>query len=190
MNTSTEEILSAIKEANADNVILLPNNSNIILACKQAKELCKDVNVFIVETKTIQEGYYGLSMMMGSESDPNVLVEQISQGKDMMISAFVAKAIREYKLHDEVRDAGDYVGYIDKTIISGSKDLKQTAIDLVDNIKDIDNKEVMFIFFGESVSEELALEIKEAINEKYPYLEIGLINGKQPVYELLIGVNV
>ena len=54
MNTSTEEILSAIKEANADNVILLPNNSNIILACKQAKELCKDTNVFIVETKTIQ----------------------------------------------------------------------------------------------------------------------------------------
>ena len=190
MNTSTEEIIQAIKDANADNVILLPNNSNIILACKQAKELCENTNVYIVESKTIQEGYYALSMMMGSESDPDVLVEQMNAGKDLMISAFVAKANKDYSYPTHSGKAGEYVGYLDETILSGSNDLFETTMSLIDQIEDIDNKEVMFLFFGENVDEEMANKIKEMINDKYPYLEIGLINGKQPIYDLLIGVNV
>ena len=190
MNTSTEEILQAIKDANADNVILLPNNSNIILACKQAKELCENTNVYIVESKTIQEGYYALSMMMGSESDPDVLVEQMNAGKNLMISAFVAKANKDYSYPTHSGKAGEYVGYLDETILSGSNDLFETTMSLIDQIEDIDNKEVMFLFYGENVDEEMANKIKEMINDKYPYLEIGLINGKQPIYDLLIGVNV
>ena len=190
MNTSTEEIVYAIKEANADNVILLPNNSNILLACKQAKELVDNVNVYIVETKTIQEGYYGLSMMMGSEDDPKVLVEQINNGKDLMKSAFVAKAIRDYKYQDVSGHTGDYVGYFDKEIVCNSNDLLECANKLIDSIEDIEDKEVMFIFYGESVSDENANLLKEQLEEKYPYLEIGLIDGDQPVYDLLIGVNI
>ena len=190
MNTSTEEIVNAIKEVNADNVILLPNNSNILLACTQAKELVDDVNVYIVETKTIQEGYYGLSMMMGSEKDPDVLVEQINAGKDLMQSAFVAKATRDYKYQDVNGKAGDYVGYFDKDIVCNSVDLFTCAHQLVDSIEGIEDKEVMFIFYGESVSDEEAEEFKEQLEEKYPYLEIGFIKGDQPVFDLLIGVNV
>ena len=149
-----------------------------------------DVNVYIVETKTIQEGYYGLSMMMGSEKDPDVLVEQINAGKDLMQSAFVAKATRDYKYQDVNGRAGDYVGYFDKDIVCNSADLFTCAHQLVDSIEGIEDKEVMFIFYGESVSDEEAEEFKEQLEEKYPYLEIGLIKGDQPVFDLLIGVNV
>ena len=189
MNTSTEEIVNAIKDVNADNVIVLPNNSNILLACKQAKDLVDDVNVYIIETKTIQEGYYGLSMMMGNETDPEVLVEQINEGKDLMQSAFVARATRDYKYQDKAGKAGEYVGYFDDDIVCGSSDLLKCASELIDSIKDIDDKEVMFIFYGENVTDEQAEELKESICEKYPYLEVGLIKGNQPVYDLLIGVN-
>ena len=189
MNTSTEEIVNAIKDVNADNVIILPNNSNILLACKQAKDLVDDVNVYIIETKTIQEGYYGLSMMMGNETDPEVLVEQINEGKDLIQSAFVAKATRDYKYQDKTGKAGEYVGYFDDDIICGSSDLLKCANELIDSIEDIDDKEVMFIFYGENVTDKQAEELKESINEKYPYLEVGLIKGNQPVYDLLIGVN-
>lgn len=190
MNTSTEEILQAIKEANADSVILLPNNSNIILACKQAQELCEDAKVYLVESKTIQEGYYALSMMMGNETDPDALIDQMNAGKDLMVSAFVAKANKDYSYPSHSGKAGEYVGYLDDEILSGSNDLFETTINLIDQIDGIDDKEVMFIFYGDNVSEEEALRIKEMINDKYPYIEIGLINGKQPIYDLLIGVNI
>ncbi|MBR0295618.1 MAG: DAK2 domain-containing protein [Bacilli bacterium] len=188
MNTSTEEILSAIKEANANNVILLPNNSNILLACRQAKELCNDTNIYIAETETVQEGYYGLSLMMGSETDPEVLLDGILSGKDMVTSAFVAKANKDYKIKDKIGHAGQYIGYIKKDIIAGSDSLVKTAMDLIDNIDEIDEKEIMFIFYGEDVNVDEINTIKEMIEEKYPYLEIGIIEGKQPIYDLLIGV--
>ena len=129
-------------------------------------------------------------MMMGSEKDPDILVEQINEGKNLIESAFIAKATRDFKYQDVSGNAGEYVGYFDKDIVCNSTSLLECANELVDSIDGIEDKEVMFIFYGETVSDEEAELFKSQLEEKYPYLEIGLIKGDQPVFDLLIGVNV
>ena len=84
----------------------------------------------------------------------------------------------------------EIVGYFDKDIVCNSTSLLECANELVDSIDGIEDKEVMFIFYGETVSDEEAELFKSQLEEKYPYLEIGLIKGDQPVFDLLIGVNV
>ena len=189
MNTSTEEIIEAVKRANADNVILLPNNSNIVLACQQAQELYKDSSIYVVKTKSIQEGYYGLSMMVPSE-DPLEVVEQISSGMEMIISGFVARAIKDFKYQNKDGHINEYLEYFDGKIISANVNRKEALLELIDAIPDIDDKEVLSIFYGQEVKLDEVNELVEKINEKYPYLEVGVINGKQDIYDYLIGVNV
>ncbi len=188
MNTSIEELLTAFKEANADNIILLPNNPNVLLAVNQAKEIYKDSKIYVAPTITLQEGYSALSMMMGSEEDPEVLFKQIQDGHGRIYNGFVAKSFRDSKLDGITTNAGDYVESIDHKIVGANKDIVDAVVELFEKIPDIDNKEVAFSFYGQSINEEIIEQIQERLSDKYPYLEVGFIPGKQDVYDFLFGI--
>ena len=187
MNTSTEDIINAFKAANADDIVLLVNNPNIFLAAKQAIELYSQSNVYLVDSKSIQQGYFALSTMMQdgtAEEIYEVMQEQI-QNIDV---AFVAKTSKDSLTNGVTSHKGDYIGVLNGKIMNANLDRLDATCELFKNIPDIEDKEIAYIFVGEDVSEDEAEELKANLEDLYPYLDIGLIYGKQRIYDYLIGV--
>ena len=189
MNTSVTELLDAFDRVNADNIILLPNNKNILLAAKAAIEMYDKSKVYLVETKTIQEGYFGLSMSVLTEQDPEVLFNTIKENSKLIIPCLVAKTTKD-ALMDGVRTLkGEYIEYVDETVVGSKLMRKDAVLEMIDKIENIEDKEMMFIIYGQDVSLEEVEDIKASLEDKYPYLEIGILEGKQDVKDYLIGVN-
>lgn len=187
MNTSVSEMVDAFKYANADEIILLPNESNMCKAAHQAADLYKDSNVRVIETKTIPEGYYILTMRLGMEEDEN-LYYNLKASLSGVTPLIVFKSGKDANVNNEVAPKGSYVESIRHDLVGFKADRKEATLELLSKIEDLSSKEVMFIFYGQMVSEEEANDILNAINETYPNLEVGLVPGKQDVYDLLIGV--
>ncbi len=187
MNTSVSEMVDAFKYANADEIILLPNESNMCKAAHQAADLYKDSNVRVIETKTIPEGYYILTMRLGMEEDEN-LYYNLKASLSGVTPLIVFKSGKDANVNNEVAPKGSYVESIRHDLVGFKADRKEATLELLSKIEDLSSKEVMFIFYGQMVSEEEANDILSAINEAYPNLEVGLVPGKQDVYDLLIGV--
>ena len=187
MNTSVAEMIDAFKIANADKIILLPNESNMCKAAHQAAELYKDSEVQVIETKTLQEGYFVLSNKAGFD-DEDEMYDMLAEVPSMLSSLIVFKSGKDANVGDQVAPKGSYVASIRHDLVAFSKNRKEATLKLLDSIEDIRTKEVMFIMYGQMVMPNEMNEILEMINEKYPNLEVGLIDGKQDVYDLLIGL--
>lgn len=187
MNTSVNEMIDAFKLANADEIILLPNESNMCKAAHQAASLYKDSKVRVIETKSLQEGYYILSMKMGLEEDDS-LYDSLVASLENITPVTIFKSAKEAKIGKLVAPKGSYVESIRHKLVGYKDNLIDATIDLLDNLDGLSSKEVCFIIYGQMVSEEIAGNIVNKINEKYPSLEVGLVDGKQDVYDLLIGL--
>lgn len=186
MNTSVAEMIDAFKIANADKIILLPNEANMCKAAHQAAELYKDSEVLVIDTTTIQEGYFALSNAMGLEEDE--VFDGVKSCLDVLSSLVVFKSGKDALIGEEVAPKGSYVASIKHQLVCYADNRKEATMKLLANIEDINSKEVMFIIYGQMVSSEEVQEILDEINKKYPNLEVGLIEGKQDVYDLLIGL--
>ena len=188
MNTSTAEMVDAFKQANADTIILLPNESNILLAAKQAKELYKDSEIRLIETKNIPQGYSALSMLMLSDN-PDEVYNSLLEGASSVLSGFVAQSSRESTIQGKISTKGSYIEGIDDKLISFKENRKDAVIDLLSHISDIKDKQVLFLIKSKNVPDTEAEEVVSIINEKYPNLEVGLIDGKQDIYDYYLGVD-
>lgn len=188
MNTSVSEMIDAFKYVNADEIILLPNETNILKAAQQAAELYKDSKVYVVPTHNIQEGYAALNMHMGDEENGQEVYEALKMGAESITPYIVFKSGKDAKVGTTVAPKGSYVGSKGKKLLTFAPRRTAATLRLLKKIEDIDDREVLFIIYGQMVTEEAALELVSAINEKWPSLEVGLINGKQDVYDLLIGL--
>ena len=188
MNASTAEMVDAFKKANADTIILLPNESNILLAAKQAKELYKDSEIRLIETKNIPQGYSALSMLMLSDN-PDEVYASLVDGASSVLSGFVAQSSRDSSICGKVSQKGNYIEGIDDKLISFKENRSDAVIDLLSHISDIKDKQVLFLIKSKNVSDEEADSTLNKIQSLYPNLEIGLIDGKQEVYDYLLGVD-
>lgn len=189
MNTSVVELLDTFDRVHADNIILLPNNKNIILAAKTAIEMYEKAKVYLVETNSIQEGYFALSMSVLTENDPEVLFDEIKQNAQLIIPCLVAKTTKDALINNVQTYKGEYIEYVDETVVGSNLIRKDAILDMIDKIEGIEDKEMMFIIYGQSVPKEEAEQIVNVLSEKYPYLEVGLLDGKQDIKDYLIGVN-
>ena len=188
MNTSVSEMIDAFKYVNADEIILLPNETNMLKAAEQAAELYKDSKVYVVPTHNIQEGYAALNNHMGDQENGKEVYEALKAGAESITPYIVFKSGKDAKVGTVVAPKGSYVGSKGKKLLTFAPRRTAATLRLLKKIEDIDNREVLFIIYGQMVTEEAALELVSAINEKWPSLEVGLINGKQDVYDLLIGL--
>ena len=195
MNTSAAEMIEAFKQANAKEIILLPNESNILMAAKQAKELAegtkelgKGTKVRIIPTKTIPQGYSALSMMMNTEG-VDTCYETLKEGAESVVSCFVTKSSRDSNLDGVESKKGQYIESVNGTLVGAHDDRKEAVLEMLSKVPGIEDKEVVFIFYGQMMSEDQANEISEAIQQAHPNMEVGVIAGGQDVYDLLIGVN-
>ena len=187
MNTSVAEMVDAFKIANADEIILLPNETNMCKAAHQAAELFRDSKVKVIDTKTIQEGYFILSMKAGLDEDDS-LYDTLKESLENITPVTVFKSAKDANIGVEVAPKGVYVESIGHHLVGYKYDLCDAAIELLSKLDNIEDKGVCFIIYGQMVSSIKANELLEKLSEKYPSLEFGLIEGKQDVYDLLIGL--
>ena len=188
MNTSVSEMIDAFKYVNADEIILLPNETNMLKAAQQAAELYKDSKVYVVNTHNIQEGFAALNKYMGTEATGQEVYEALKAGAESVTPYIVFKSGKDAKVGSVTAPKGSYVGSKGKKLITFAPRRTAATLRLFEKIEGIKEKEVCFIIYGQTVLEDAAEELISALNEMYPNLEVALIDGKQDVYDLLIGI--
>ncbi len=188
MNTSVSELIDAFNYVNADDIFLLPNESNMIKTAHQAADLYKDSVVHVIETRNIQEGFAALNNYFDDELSPKEVKDCLLEGVQGMIPLTIFKSGKEANIEGEVAPKGSYVEAVGHKLIGYQEDIIEATLEAFSKIEDIEDKSFAFVFYGQSLSEELANEIMEVLNRDYPQVEIGLIPGKQDIYDLLIGL--
>lgn len=186
MNPSTDDILSAIEQVNAKNVIVLPNNKNIILASEQAKELA-EVNVAVIPTKTVPQGITAMISFL-PEGDIDSNVEAMTEAVKTVKSGSITHAVRDTTVDDKEIHEGDCLGMLEGKIAIVNSDLNETFASLVEAMVD-ESSEIITVYYGEDVNEADAEALAEALEEKYPDCDITVRRGGQPVYYYLIAVE-
>lgn len=187
MNPSTEDILGAIAEVNADNIFIMPNNSNIILAAEQARELTTDKNVVVIPTKNIPQGITAMiNFVEGMSCEQNE--EAMTEGISEVRSGQVTYAVRDTNIDGKEIKAGNIMGLSDKTIETVGTDITETTVELLDIMLD-DDSEIVTIYYGEEASEEEAQKISDAILEKRDDVEVEIHYGGQPIYYYFVSVE-
>lgn len=188
MNTSVSELIDAFNYVNADDIFLLPNESNMIKTAHQAADLYKDSVVHVIETKNIQEGFAALNNYFDEDLSPKEVEQCLLEGVQGMIPLTIFKSGKEANIEGEVAPKGSYVEAVGHKLIGYQEDIIEATLEAFSKIEDIEDKSFAFVFYGQSLSDELANEIMEVLNRDYPQVEIGLIPGKQDIYDLLIGI--
>lgn len=186
MNPSTNDILDAINKANADNVIILPNNKNIIMAANQAVEV-SEIPAAVVETKYISQG---LTAMLGYNPDGTLEDNKAAMVAEManVTSGQVTVAVRDTTV-DGLEIHKDYfMGIIDGKIVSEDADLVKETINMVNAMIDED-KELVTLIFGEETDQATAELIAEAVESANEHIEVEIVDGGQPVYHFLASVE-
>jgi len=186
MNPSTEDFVGAINSLNAEHIILLPNNSNIVLAAQQAKQVCEDRDIHVIPSTTIPQGLTACLMFNPEVSIEENLVEmQIALERTK--TGQLTYAIKDTSFDGVIIEEGDYMGIMGKEIVSNSKDKMRVVMDLVNHLVDNDT-EILTLIKGEDTSVEETNAVAEYISNHYQ-IEIETINGEQPVYGFIIGVE-
>ncbi len=188
-NPSVSDFLAAFDRFEAEHIIVLPNNSNIILTANQAAEIYKDASVHVIPTKSITEGYSALSMMNLWCDTVDELIEDMSSGLKSVTSAYVTTATRTTNMNGVDIEKDHYIGMRDKEILLCNPDRLHTVTNLVKTIMEEDEKAVIIVFCGKAVSEEEAQKLKAFMENEYPLVDIGFVDGKQDVYDYIISLE-
>lgn len=185
MNPSTEDINNAINQVNAKNIFVLPNNSNIILAANQAKEL-SDKNVFVVPSKTVPQGIAAMiEFNEAAEAEENleVMTEVLSDVQ----TAQVTYSVRDTVFNDREIKEGDILGVANGDISAVGSDINEIALETVAVISE--DAEILTVYFGEEVEEPMVNDLVARLEERYPEAEIEMYNGMQPLYYYIISAE-
>lgn len=187
MNPSTDDILSAVEQVNADFIYILPNNGNIILAAEQAKELTEDKEVIVIPSKNIPQGIAAMINYMPAQSaqeSADTMMEEMARIK----SGQVTYAVRDTNMDGKEIKQGDFMGLTDKTILAVGQDLQETALELVEGMMD-EESELVSIYYGGEVTEDDAQELADRISEKKEEVEVEVQYGGQPIYSYFVSVE-
>lgn len=186
MNPSTEDFMKAIDKIHAKNIFILPNNSNIIMAANQAKEL-SDKNIIVIPTKNIPQAVsalVGFNPEATAEENEANMVEALSYVK----SGQVTFAVRDTVMNGiEIRE-GNIIGIAEKEMIAAGDEVDEVAKKLVEKLVDEDSA-IITLFYGEDVTEEQAEELRGELEEKFEDIDVELYYGGQPLYYYLISVE-
>lgn len=187
MNPSTDDMLNAIDQVNADHIFILPNNKNIILAANQAQSLTKDKDVIVIPTKTVPQGITAIINYM-PEADVDTNAETMNEEIGNVKTGQVTYAVRDTHIDDKEIHEGDIMGIGDAGILSVGKEIEDTTKDLLAELTDEDT-ELISLYYGEDVSEEDALAFADELAELYPEADVDTHCGGQPIYYYVLSVE-
>ena len=186
MNPSTEDLVKSVEKAPSDNVFIIPNNSNIILAANQAKDLC-DKNVAVVETKSIAEGVTAI-LSFNEDLSMEENLENMTAAIEDVVSAEVTYAVRDTNMDGKQINKGDIIGLSGKKILAAGSDTNKVTEDLIDQLVN-DETSMISIYWGHEIDKDKSEELYNSISEKYDDLDVDLIEGDQPLYYYLIALE-
>lgn len=186
MNPSTEDIVKAIEQVNAKNVIILPNNKNIFMAAQSAAEVV-DVNAAVVETRTVPQGFTSLLAFDPSQSiEANV--EAMTASLSDVTSGSVTLAVRDTTIDGLEIHENDILGMVDGKILVSTPDMDQALLDTFDKMIDEDS-EIVMIYVGEEGNKEQAQTIADKLEAAHEDIEVEIFQGDQPVYPYIFSVE-
>ena len=185
MNPSTEDFLNAFDKAHAKKILVFPNNSNIILAAKQAASLYKKSEVRVVNAKTIGDGYASLSMLDCDVGDLEEMALGCEAAMEGVVTAEVSKCVRDAEFDGVSVKTDDYIGFVGKNILSCNSDRKAATLEAIDKL-DLKNHEVVILISGEDSDDDECEEIERYITKNYKRTEVYQIAGGQQVYSYII----
>ncbi len=186
MNPSTEDIIEAVNKINADNIIILPNNSNIILAAQQAKEL-SEKNLHVIPTKTIPQG---ISAMLAFNEESNIEenLADMTAAIGNVKTGQVTYAVRDTSMNGFEIKKDDIIALMDKDIVNHGASVEEQSIELIKKMLDEDNF-LITIFYGEMVKEDDAKALKAKVEEFATQCDVEIVYGGQPLYYYIISVE-
>lgn len=187
MNPSTDDMLNAIAEAHAENVFILPNNKNVILAANQAQELTTDCNVFVIPTKTIPQGITAVVSYVPDKS-PEDNAADMTEEIESVKTGEVTYAVRDTKIDGVEIKSGDIMGIGDNGILAVGSDVSDVVMKMLEKITDEDS-ELISIYNGSDYSDEAAEALCERIQEAYPDVDVEVNDGGQPIYYIILSVE-
>lgn len=187
MNPSTEDMLNAIDQVNADTIFIFPNNKNIILAANQVQYMVEDKKIVVIPTKTVAQGITAVINYvpdLSVEENEAIMLEEIKKVK----TGQVTYAVRDTEIDDKVIRQGDYMGIGDSGILAVGTNQEEVTLTMVEEMMD-EEKELISIYYGDEVTEEQAQLLANKIEEKYDTCDVELQYGGQPVYYYIISVE-
>ena len=187
MNPSTEDMLKAIERVNAENIFILPNNKNIIMAAQQARDLTEDKNIIVIPSRTVPQGITALVNFMpdlGPEENTRTMTEEMGNVR----TAQITYAVRTTNIDGIDIEEGDIMALGDHGMLAVGKSVDGVALDAMKEMLD-DESELVTIYYGADVSEHEAKVLEEQAQEQYPDKEIELQYGGQPIYYYLISAE-
>lgn len=187
MNPSTEDMLEAIEQANADTVFILPNNKNIVLAANQAKDLMKDRDVRVIPTSTVPQGITAvISFSAEADADTNesVMLEEVRKVK----SGQVTYAVRDTIIDEKEIHQGDIMGIGDDGILSVGNTIEGAVREMLEKLVD-EESELISLYYGEDVLEADAQKLTKEIETLYPDADVDVHYGGQPIYYYVLAVE-
>ncbi|WP_139489792.1 DAK2 domain-containing protein [Brevibacillus dissolubilis] len=186
MNPSTEDFIKAMEEVNAEKVIILPNNKNIIMAAQQAAVLA-EFPVAVIPSRSVPQGMAALVAFNGGndlEANREAMTNAIAQVK----TGQVTHAVRDTKMGDVEIAEGDFIGISEGTIVTSKPDMMESAKELLQQMVDEDTG-LVTIIFGEEAGEDQAAELEEQLTETFPDVEVEVLPGRQPLYPFIFAVE-
>lgn len=187
MNPSTEDMLNAIDNVNADHIFILPNNKNIILAANQAQALTEDKEIHVIPTKTVPQGITAMINYL-----PDLSAEENAEAMEEAITTVktgqVTYAVRDTKIDDKEIHEGNIMGIGDSGILAVGEDLEATTLEMFKELVD-DMSEIISIYYGEEVEEAVAEELGEKVGEMFPDCDVEVHFGGQPIYYYVVSVE-
>ena len=187
MNPSTEDMLTAIDQVNADHIFILPNNKNIILAANQAQALTEDKDIIVVPTKTVPQGITAIINYV-PEEDAKANEEMMKEEIQNVKTGQVTYAVRDTHIDDKEIHEGDIMGIGDAGILSVGQSVEATTKEMLSLMADEDS-ELISIYYGQDIQEEDAEKLASEIEELYPEADVDLHCGGQPIYYYVLSVE-
>ena len=187
MNPSTDDMLTAIDQVNADHIFILPNNKNIILAANQAQALTKDKDIIVIPTKTVPQGITAIISYM-PEADVDTNIESMREGIETVKTGQVTYAVRDTKIDDKEIHEGDIMGIGDQGILSVGQSVEETTKEMLARLVDEDS-ELISLYYGEDIQPEDAENFAHAVEELYPDVDVDVHMGGQPIYYYVLSVE-
>lgn len=186
MNPSTEDFLRGVDKVGGRVIYLIPNNSNIILSAEQARDI-SDREIIVIPSKSVPQGIAAM-LAFNEDASKEENQENMLEAIQDVIDASVTYAVRDTTINGKEIHKDDIIGIAAKNIISSGKTVYDVVLDTVDKLMDEDIS-LVTLFYGEDVNEEDAEVVREAIEGKYPDIDIDVIKGDQPIYYYIISLE-
>ncbi|MBD5485258.1 MAG: DAK2 domain-containing protein [Lachnospiraceae bacterium] len=187
MNPSTEDMLNAIDQVNADTIFILPNNKNIILAANQAQSLVKDKKIVVIPTKTVPQGITAVINYVPDltvEENTKTMTEEIAN----VATGQVTYAVRDTSIDGKEIRQGDFMGIGDSGILSVGTAISDVTMNMIDEMMS-DEMELISIYYGSEITQEDADSLRERVESKYSSCDIELQYGGQPIYYYIVSAE-